>query len=83
MNSMTENERDGPIFKDLLTRMLSLNPEDRPGIEYIFEVFKGTVEMNIYSLVWHCLEAFSTTSFYQPDMRIALLYEIMRFVEIE
>lgn len=63
--------------------MLSPSPDKRPTIEEIYELYKRTIDMDIYSLIWHCLEAFSTTSFYQPDMRIALLHSIFKFIESE
>lgn len=54
--------------------MLALNPDDRPDIDLIKQIFNGIINNNTYSLIWHCTSAFSTASFFLPDLRIALVH---------
>lgn len=46
-------------------------------------MFNSTINTNTYSLIWHCTSAFSTASFFLPDLRIALVHSILKFIEVE
>lgn len=63
--------------------MLSLFPDDRPNIEQILDSYSHVININTYSLIWHCTSAFSTTSFFLPDLRISLMQALLKFIEIE
>lgn len=77
------NLEQGECLKAMLMAMLSSSPDDRPPIERIVEDFNKIIDVDSYSLIWHCCSAFSTTSFFLPDERIVLIHSILKFIEHE
>ena len=52
-------------------------------IDGAWKQWQKVVNHDVFNLFWHCLSAFSTTSFYLPDLRISLLHDIFKFIEKE
>lgn len=65
-----------PKLKDLLMKMLSLNPKERPSISEILQEFSSQIAPISFSKFFIQMNSLIVSSVYwQPDMRIGLVYK--------